>query len=404
MGIQVDPKNVIGRDGLISQIWDMLRRPPEQGSLRFLAERRVGKTTIITKMATEPPPEFDVVFLEVEGVDSCDHFTELLINRFRPLFNKVGKAQSHFDSIWQALGGTEIGGVIKLPERRELSWQASLEKVIDGVCINRPDRLILMMIDELPYMLQKINLVSEKAGRHYEALTLLDTFRALRQRNRNLRMIYCGSVGLHHVLRDLRQARLAAEPVNNMPPVEIPPLAVDDAILLAKRLLKDERVRFDGDVMPIANTLIDQTSSVPFYMERIATQLGLLGRSITTSDVEEVVLKQLTSDHDPWEMEHFRTRLDIYYQGSVLDTNNRTVLSAAIARTVLDHFATVDTPQTIDQIWSMIRSQYAFTDRILIVEMLKSLGQDHYLISDTEKRYSFRFPLVKRWWKLAQGL
>lgn len=202
----------------------MLRRPAEQGSLRFLAERRVGKTTIITKMATEQAEGFDVLFLEVEGIDSCDHLTELLLNRFRPLFRNVGKAKVWFDDLWTALGGMEIGDLVKLPEKNKLGWQESLEKVIDEVCKNRPDRLILLMFDELPYMLQKINLVSAQAGRPHEALTLLDTFRALRQRNRNLRMIFAGSVGLHHVLRDLRQAKLASEPVNNMPPIEIPPL------------------------------------------------------------------------------------------------------------------------------------------------------------------------------------
>jgi hypothetical protein len=404
MGIQVDPKNVIGRDVLISKVWEMLRRHPEQGSLRFLAERRVGKTTIITKMVTEPAEGFDVLFLEVEGIDSCNHLTELLLNRFRPLCTTAGKAKGWFDGFCEAVGGIEIGGVIKLPEKKELDWQATLEKVIDSICKNRPDRLILLMFDELPYMLQKINLVSASAGRPHEALTLLDTFRALRQRNRNLRMIFDGSVGLHHVLRDLKQAGLASEPVNNMSPVEIPSLENHDALQLATRLLNAERVRFDGDSTDIIQCLITQTSNVPFYMERIASQLGLLGRPITMKDVEDVVLKQLTNDHDPWEMEHFRTRLETYYQRTAQDVNNKTVSEDAIARTILDHFATVDAPQSIDQVWSMIRGQFALTDRNLIVQMLKSLGQDHYLISDTEKRYAFRFPLVKRWWKIAQGL
>ncbi|MBL8852834.1 MAG: hypothetical protein JNK57_02565 [Planctomycetaceae bacterium] len=129
MGIQVDPKNVVGRDRLISQVWEMLRQPPEQGSLRFLAERRVGKTTIINKMAAEPAEGFDVLFLEVEGIDSCDRLTELLLNRFRPLGTTAGKAKGWFDSCWEAVGGVEVAGLIKLPEKKELDWQDSLAKV-----------------------------------------------------------------------------------------------------------------------------------------------------------------------------------------------------------------------------------------------------------------------------------
>ncbi len=404
MGIQIDPKNVVGRDRLIESVWNMLRRPPEEGSLRFLAERRIGKTTIITKMEAEPAEGFDVLFLEVEGIDSCDRLTELLLNRLRPRMTPTENAKGWFNGLWQAIGGVEVGGVIKLPDRKVLDWRDTLEKVVEGFCSQRPDRLVLLMLDELPYMLQKINETSVSTGRPHEALTLLDTFRALRQRNRNLRMIFAGSVGLHHVLRDLRQSKLAAEPVNNMPPVEIPPLEDHDALSLAMRLLQAERVEFASAPEAIARCLITQTSNVPFYMERIASRLGLLGRPITQQDIESTVMEQLTSDQDPWEMEHFRGRLDIYYRGTVTDANDRQIPEPRIARAILDHFATVDEPQTIDQVWSLIRGQFALTDRQLIVQMLKSLGQDHYLICDSQKRYSFRFPLVKRWWRIAQGL
>ncbi len=50
MAIQIDPNNVIGRDKRIERIWKKLRKD----SIRFTAERRVGKTTVMTKMAAEP--------------------------------------------------------------------------------------------------------------------------------------------------------------------------------------------------------------------------------------------------------------------------------------------------------------------------------------------------------------
>jgi len=217
-------------------------------------------------------------------------------------------------------------------------------------------------------------------------------------------MIFAGSVGLHHVLRDLKQAKLASEPVNNMPPVEIHPLKDQDALTLATRLLNTERIQFAGDFEDVVQCIIAQTSNVPFYMERIASRLGLLGRPITVADVETTVLQQLTSDHDPREMEHFRGRLETYYRSTLTDANGRPISEEMVARAILDHFATVDVPQSIDEVWSIMRGQYALTDRRLIVQLLKSIGQDHYLISDTQKRYSFRFPLIKCWWKIAQGL
>ena len=122
------------------------------------------------------------------------------------------------------------------------------------------------------------------------------------------------------------------------------------------------------------------------------------------STVDETVRQQLTSDHDPWEMEHFRERLGTYYSGTITDTKEATIQDEEIARAILDHLATVSEPQSIDQIWAVVKGKFEITDRNHIVVMLKSLALDHYLISGTEKRYSYRFPLIQAWWKIAQGL
>lgn len=405
MGKQVDAKSVVGRDSLIDRIWVQLQKPPEQGSIRFTAERRIGKTTVMTKMKEEPREPFDVLFMEVEGVDSCEALVELLLNRIKPLLTGAQKARDWFNGFCETIGGTEIGGVLKLPTIGKLGWQPTLEKSIEGLCQNRTDRLVLLMFDELPYMLQKIEQVSSKTDRPHQALTLLDTLRALRQRHANLRMIFAGSVGLHHVLRDLKKAGLAAEPVNNMPFIEINPLEKCHAMELAKRLLTAERVSCaDDDLESIAKRMASLTDNVPFYLERISGQLGVLQHEIALQDVDRIVQHQMVDDHDPWEMEHFRERLDTYYHESVHDTSGQQITRATIARSILDHLALAEEPQSINQVWTFLRSQFAVTDRNIAVALLKSLAQDHYLTCDAEKRYSFRFPLIKRWWTLAQGL
>lgn len=71
---------------------------------------------------------------------------------------------------------------------------------------------------------------------------------------------------------------------------------------------------------------------------------------------------------------------------------------------LLDILAVASTPQTIDQVWAAMKAQMALDDRHAIVRLLTSLAQDHYLTADTEKRYAFRFPLIRQWWILAQGL
>ncbi len=106
----------------------------------------------------------------------------------------------------------------------------------------------------------------------------------------------------------------------------------------------------------------------------------------------------------PWEMEHFRERLETYYSGTIADTSVTTIRDESIARAIRDHLAFMNEPQSINQVWAAVKGNFKITDRNHIVELLRSLALDHYLVSDTAKRYSFRFPLIQRWWKIAQGL
>jgi hypothetical protein len=61
-------------------------------------------------------------------------------------------------------------------------------------------------------------------------------------------------------------------------------------------------------------------------------------------------------------------------------------------------------PQSINEIWAVVVSRFSLTDRNHIVKMLNSLELDHHLMSDTQRKYSFRFPLIQRWWRIVQGL
>jgi hypothetical protein len=401
MSIQIDPKNVIGRDKLIERIWKKLRKD----SIRFTAERRVGKTTVMTKMAAEPRPGFEVLFLELEGIDSPERFVELLINRVKPLLSKTEKAKGWWNGFYEAIGGTEVAGIVKLPSVSKIGWQATLTKTLEGVCEHQADKTILLLMDELPYMLQKIASICQDGEQKTLALTLLDTLRSIRQQYKNVRMVYAGSVGLHHVVTDLKQGTLASEPVNDMPLVEIRALDAPDAIILAERLLKEEDVEILAEGrQAILERLVHLTDCVPFYIEAVCSRLGESEGPINIRAVDETVQRQLTSDHDPWEMEHFRERLGTYYSGTVKDTSDTILRDEEIARAILDHMAVVNNSQSIDDVWDVVKSNFSLTDRNHIVEMLRSLALDHYLVSDIEKRYSFRFPLIQGWWRIAQGL
>jgi len=212
--------------------------------------------------------------------------------------NVVGRDEL-IASVWRLLQHRSLRFTADSPQR----WTVVLDQVLSELCQHSPHRKLLLLLDELPYMLQRF----AADGCPGDALLLLDCLRAARQKYAGLRMIFAGSIGLHHVLHELRQQTLASEPVNDMPAVEIRGLEPAAGCLLARQLL--------------------------------------------------------TADSDPWEMEHFRSRLPVYYRSAVSDANGR-------------H----------------------------LIQLLRSLALDHYLVSSVDKTYSFRFPLIRSWWQIAQGL
>jgi len=220
-------------------------------------------------MAAEPRDDFHPIFLDLEKVHTADRFIEVLLSELKSLMSTTDRAVGGFKELLGKLGGTEVGGMVKIPELGKRGWQNAIEETFRAICRTNPDARLLLMLDELPYMLQSIASQDRNAGASDNfALAILDTLRAARLEHENLRMIFCGSVGLHHVLNSLRGAQHASQPVNDMPAVEIHPLLMEDAVQLATKRLKVEGVNVaSGLLREIANQIARQTDCVPFYID-----------------------------------------------------------------------------------------------------------------------------------------
>ena len=319
MAKQIGPNNVVGRDKIIKHLWRTL----ESESIVFTAERRIGKTTVLKKMQAEPVDSKVVIYADLEKINTAKQFVENILNSLSAHLTKSQAAHNWFETLLAKLGGTAISGVITLPKIEGRNWQSLLEKTINGVCKNQSEQQFVFLWDEIPYMLQNIHQTDLKAGEtQSSALQILDTLRALRNEHQNLRMIYTGSIGLHHVLSQLRDDKLASQPTNDMAPVEIGPLAENHAKTLAKKLLSEDDIECDDEEEVFA-ALIRLTDAVPFYMHRVVTALSLHEGEIDVVQVESQVKKHLVISNDPWQMEHFRQRLPIYYPGDIQDSNNQ---------------------------------------------------------------------------------
>jgi hypothetical protein len=224
---------------------------------------------------------------------------------------------------------------------------------------------------------------------------VLDTLRSLRQEHPDLRMVFSGSIGLHHVLDGIRDGKMSSEPVNDMYQVEVPPLAREDAIRLALELIRGQGLP-SGNPGQSAEVIVSEADCFPFYIHHVVAGLRKDKLPAEPDAIRELVRRHLVDPNDPWALGHYRSRIKAYYKKGT---------NARLVGLILDTLATAEEPLAVPQLQTAINGVAAgFDDRDELVRVLRLMERDHYLVRDTGGRIGFRFPLIRRWWKLDRGL
>lgn len=383
-GGQIAVSDILGRDALIASLWEIL----EQQSVIMTAERRIGKTSVIRKMQAQPAANWVPVLQDLERIHSTSEFAGAVYEEIQHHLGRWRKVANKAKKFLDSIGGAEIGGILKLPGTKDKHWKTLLvHAVADLVEQQDPNRLVFFW-DEMPYMLGNI---SKREGEE-AAMEVLDVLRALRHDAPGFRMVLTGSIGLHHVLGKLKAADYKNEPVNDMYRVEVKPLESADARDLARRLLNGEQLKAT-DLEKSAETIAQEGDAFPFYIHHIVRHLRLCQRNATPEEIRKAVTEQLVDANDPWELRHYRVRIPDYYPQE-----------EELVTVILDTVAAADLPMTVNSVLAAVTSQMAFDNRNRLLQVLKLLEQDHYLIRSPEGLYSFRFPLIRRWWRLDRGL
>jgi len=361
-----------------------------QQSIVMTAERRIGKTTVIKKLKAEPAAGWVPVFQDLERCHSATEFAMAVYREVHQFLSGKGKAARRAKEWLSALGGVEIGGFLTLPDQIEASWKEILTRSIEDL-IHENDvsgSRLLFLWDEVPFMLANIR---DREGEQ-TSMEVLDMLRALRQTHPALRMIITGSIGLHHVLTTLKDKNYANSPVNDMARIEVTPLELADAKELASQLIDGEAL-VSTDRTAAAATIANEADRFPFYIHHIVRALKVKGLTAEPKTVVEVVAAQLIDSNDPWELLHYRERIPIYYGADA---------QAVIA--ILDELAAAKETASINDLLAMLKSSSPFDDRERLLRLLSLLERDHYLQRHGDGFFGFRFPLIRRWWKINRGL
>lgn len=376
------PEEVVGRDALIADLWDKL----ERHSIMMTAERRMGKTSVLRKMLAQQPPGVTAFYWDLENIRS----PEALV---RELFTKVsedlGNSQKWQGKVQQllknwGLGGEKIAGV-SLP-KPDLTWQQHLQGIVRDLSAQVEDReRWLFLFDELPLAIDNIR---QDKGASI-AMEVLDTLRSIRQDYPQIRMVYTGSIGLHHVVAELRKQGYRNAPTNDLPSVEVEPLAEDDAGKLARDLLIGEKMETE-DLAAVSQAIASAVDGNAFYIHHSVARLKGIAQPIDVSRVE-AMLQAAVRQYDVWDLGYFEKRIGSYYGEN-----------AKLALLSLDELAP-ELALTSGDLWNRVSIQTPNLDKEVFRLTLNLLEQDHYICRNDAGAYRFRFSLVQRYWHQQRG-
>jgi AAA+ ATPase superfamily predicted ATPase len=390
-GGHIEPANVVGRDDFIKAIWGIL----EQQSVVLTAERRIGKTSILNKMEAENKASQNNSFTkkylifkgDLEGFRSPLEFVEWLYKEIQQDLSTSKKTTTRVSKFLSKFGETEVAGILKLPKIIGDSWKILLNELISDLIENQTDTPIFFL-DEFPMMLD--NIIKDHGEK--AAMEMLDVLRALRQTYPKLRMIYTGSIGLHHVISKLKHAGYANDPTNDMQTVDVSPLAIDDAQDLALKLLEGENISTQTP-KEVAKAIAENVDGFPFYIHGIVSELKMCRKPIDIKAVSELVDKKLVEGHDSWHLRHYENRIRTYYSSE----------QSQISLIILDILASTDKPLSFNEVFNFLKSQIPMEDKEIVRNLLKLLQQDHYITRQVDGCFHFRLSIIKRFWKINRG-
>ena len=381
-GGRLDTKDVIGRDNEIDNYWRVLKR---QG-LVLSAERRIGKTHILFKMREECESGYLPFYQDLEAVHSIPDLIRSIYGTVQQSLSALPNVKAYIAK-WSTLLPNKIAG-IDLPTA-DATWQVLLDQVFaDLIDIADDNTRILMLWDEFPLMLHNLH---RRAGQD-ATIQLLDHLRALRlARADRLRFLFTGSIGLHLVLRSLREAGNANDPVNDMLCLTVPPLAHPDTCALAAALLRETRAA-PAHIPRLASQIANEVGGFPYYVHHVVDQLAQLGRQPNLEDVSAAVDHLVYASHDPANLNYYLTRLSSYYSED----------QRALALLVLDTLAPQLSPTSVPELLNLCKHRDPLLADEQLRETLTVLSEDDYIERTrcaTGVAYAFRWPLVKKWWK-----
>ena len=377
--------DIVGRDELVTYLQSTIT----QQSILLVAERRTGKTHVLEKFKATAPSNWAVIKRDIGALRSAAEFVQYVMADLYPHLESKTNFRNWLQGLGEQMGGTQIGPV-KLPNFAPRQWKQMLGEAMAHLDEKKAIERVVFLWDELPWMLEIIAKTNPQ-----EAMELLDTLRALRQQHAKLRMVFTGSLGLHHIVRGLKAQGYNNTPVNDMLSIEVKPLALRDAADLVARLFADNQLT--AGTPELFEETAKRLDCIPFYIHHLVSAL----LKNTASEAAPLDLQAVTAviDHgihssdNPWDLQHYEERTLAYYGKQ-----------RAEALALLDAVASSTHELVMIDVIKRAKTAFPLVDQQQWIELTRLLERDHYFKRNAHGEVGFKFTVVKRWWVWHRSL
>ncbi len=378
-GGALSPDEVVGRDDLVADIWRHL----ERRSVLLTSERRMGKTSVMRKMQAEPSPGVNPTKTSLQGIRTPEEFARRVIADIEAsapgVLTKPSFVQGLRKSGLKKVAAKPVE--VEFEPTRDEAWKDVLTEAFAAVEGGLDER-VLFLWDEVPHMVTAIG-ARMGAGAARDVLDVLDY---ARETYPSIRMVLSGSLGMHHVVADLRERGGNWMPMRDMAVVDVPPLSAEDSTFLAAELLANESIAC-ADPGVVAETVASEVDGVPFYVHHTVGELlarqRVDGVVVDESRASAAVERAIADPLDPWQLRHYVDRVPTYYGDD-----------SRLAYAVLDVVALDAAARSLTEIEGLVAAQSPPPEVGHLQRLVELLCKDHYIVPE----YRFRLELVRRAW------
>ena len=365
----------------------------------LIAQRRMGKTSLMKETARRLPAHYVGIFVDLQKCSTApDAVVELslAVHPHRSLWHKLtGVFGSALEGLRDNVENLNLGEVgISLRAGLAGEWQRKgdeLMKVLAG-----SDRPVLLLVDEAPILVNRILKGADyqmTAQRRREAELFLSWLRDNSVRHQGkIRIVLSGSIGLEPILR---QGGLSAT-LNNFVPFELKPWDESTACGCLEALAAEYGLKLAANVPQKMVQMLG--CCIPHHVQMFfrhahdrAVRRG--HTSISVRDVKAIYEKELLSIRGHAELAHYEERLKTVLGEELCPVALEILTEAAVTGHV--------TAESIDVIFKGydLASSPVPEARGQVLEVLEHDGY----VERHRSRYRFVSKLLRDWWKARHG-